>query len=267
MPFNGSGIFTRVHNWVDDENAAIDITASRCDAEDDGFATGLSTCITKDGQTTITANLPMATYRHTGVGNAVDRTDYSAAGQVQDGAMVYAADSGTADTYAITLAPAITAYAAGQVFVFKAGNSNTGASTLNVNAVGAKNILDHRGSALTADTIVQDGVYVVVYDGTQFQLVTLSGRPVANGRILSATTYNGYGISATSNTAAGRQSVTFSEAASTAAAQVIQVCQGQNSPIILSIDVNTTTQSDIRGLTDAGVATTIYPIMVTRWLI
>jgi len=32
------------------------------------LATGLSTCITKDGQTTITANLPMATYRHTGGG-------------------------------------------------------------------------------------------------------------------------------------------------------------------------------------------------------
>src|SRR5690348_12461023 len=64
MPFNGSGTFTRVHNWQQDSAANIDITDSRMDAEDDGFATGLSTAICKDGQTTLTANIPFATFHH-----------------------------------------------------------------------------------------------------------------------------------------------------------------------------------------------------------
>jgi hypothetical protein len=60
MPFNGSGTFTRVHDWTTDEGNGVNITASRVDAEDDGMATGLSTVICKDGQTTTTAAIPFA---------------------------------------------------------------------------------------------------------------------------------------------------------------------------------------------------------------
>ena len=57
MPYNGSGTFLRVRNWVNDAAANTRIRADRHDSEDDNFALGLSQCITKDGQTTITANL------------------------------------------------------------------------------------------------------------------------------------------------------------------------------------------------------------------
>lgn len=50
MPFNGSGTFVRIYNWVNDAANGIKILATRCDAEDDGFAAGLSNCITRDGQ-------------------------------------------------------------------------------------------------------------------------------------------------------------------------------------------------------------------------
>lgn len=60
MAFNGSGLFQRLYNWVTDRDAAIKIRADRMDAEMDGFATGLSTCVTKDGQTTTTARVPFA---------------------------------------------------------------------------------------------------------------------------------------------------------------------------------------------------------------
>tara|TARA_R100001082_G_scaffold44580_1_gene23762 strand:- start:6658 stop:8721 length:2064 start_codon:yes stop_codon:yes gene_type:complete len=171
MAFNGSGVFSRVYNWTNDKNAGVKILASRHDTEDDGFATGLSTCITKDGQTTVTANLPMNTKRHTGVGNAAARTDYSATGQVQDSSFLYAADSGSANTYAISLSPAVTAYASGQVFHFKAANANTGASTLNVNSVGAKTIVKDVNTALASGDISQNEVISVIYDGTNFQMV------------------------------------------------------------------------------------------------
>ena len=171
MAFNGSGVFSRVYNWTNDKNAGVKILASRHDTEDDGFATGLSTCITKDGQTTVTANLPMNTKRHTGVGNSAARTDYSATGQVQDSSFLYAADSGSANTYAISLSPAVTAYAAGQIFHFKAANANTGASTLNVNSVGAKTIVKDVNTALASGDISQNEVISVIYDGTNFQMV------------------------------------------------------------------------------------------------
>jgi len=75
MPFNGSGVFSRVYNWVTDRDNAIKVRADRMDAEFDGIATGLSNCITRDGQTTISANIPFNDKRITGLGDATADTD------------------------------------------------------------------------------------------------------------------------------------------------------------------------------------------------
>lgn len=75
MPFNGSGVFQRVRNWVADATAGIKIRADFHDAEDDGFAAGLSNCITKDGQTTITQNIPFNNKRITGLADPVNDQD------------------------------------------------------------------------------------------------------------------------------------------------------------------------------------------------
>jgi hypothetical protein len=62
MPYNGSGTFTRVYNWVTDKVNGVNITASRVDTEDDGFATGLTNCVTRDGQGKMAADfLPAVT--------------------------------------------------------------------------------------------------------------------------------------------------------------------------------------------------------------
>ncbi len=50
MPFNGTGTFNRVHNWTSDAANNLDINAGEMDAEDNGFAAGLSLCVTRDGQ-------------------------------------------------------------------------------------------------------------------------------------------------------------------------------------------------------------------------
>lgn len=75
MPFSGAGVFTRIYNFVSDRNAAIKIRADRMDAEMDGFATGLSNCITKDGQTTVSADIPFNNKRLTGVADATANAD------------------------------------------------------------------------------------------------------------------------------------------------------------------------------------------------
>jgi hypothetical protein len=79
---------------------------------------------------------------------------------------------GGANTYVISVSSFVTAYAAGQIFAFPPANSNTGASTLNVNGLGVKNIRKADGSvALEADNLFTSRICFVVYDGTQFQLL------------------------------------------------------------------------------------------------
>ena len=51
MAFNGSGVFLRAYNWVQDKANSIPITASRMDAEFDNLAAGLTGAVAKDGQT------------------------------------------------------------------------------------------------------------------------------------------------------------------------------------------------------------------------
>src|SRR6476660_5638530 len=67
MPFNGSGVFQRVRNWVADATAGIKIRADYHDTEDDNFAAGLTNCITRDGQSLVTAKIPWNSQRITGL--------------------------------------------------------------------------------------------------------------------------------------------------------------------------------------------------------
>lgn len=81
-------------------------------------------------------------------------------------------DAGANDTYACSLSPAIVAYTTGQVVWFKANTANTGAATLNLNAIGAKTIKKNKDADL-ADNDIKAGQWVAVaYDGTNFQLVS-----------------------------------------------------------------------------------------------
>jgi len=75
MPFNGSGGFTRTMNWVSDATAGIKIRADRHDNEDDNLAGGLSNVICRDGQSVITANIPLNGKRIINLGNPVADQD------------------------------------------------------------------------------------------------------------------------------------------------------------------------------------------------
>lgn len=61
MAFDGSGNFLRIHNWQQDAANSIDISAPEMDGEDNGFAAGLTLCVTRDGQGKMAADfLPSA---------------------------------------------------------------------------------------------------------------------------------------------------------------------------------------------------------------
>lgn len=88
-----------------------------------------------------------------------------------NGTTNFAADAGSNDTYAITLAPAPTAYTTGMTITFTANTANTGACTINVNGLGAK-ALKKAVSTDPGDNFIKVGsVVVAVYDGTNFQMM------------------------------------------------------------------------------------------------
>jgi hypothetical protein len=77
MPFDSSGVFNRVipGGWKADRDAGTKITAVRHDDEDDGFATGLSTCITRTGVSTILADIPWNNKKIVALGEPTNATD------------------------------------------------------------------------------------------------------------------------------------------------------------------------------------------------
>lgn len=75
MAFDGFGTFIRLRNWVTDATAGVKIRADFHDTEDDGFAAGLSQCICKDGQSTITQNIPFNSKRVTALADPVNPQD------------------------------------------------------------------------------------------------------------------------------------------------------------------------------------------------
>lgn len=87
-----SGTYTKWNGaggWAADATTGIGIEAGRHDTQDTDFQNGINNCLTKDGQNSPTANLPMGGYKHTGVANAVNATDYMAYGQIRNGTPLY----------------------------------------------------------------------------------------------------------------------------------------------------------------------------------
>lgn len=84
---------------------------------------------------------------------------------------------GTANAITLTL-PAIvelTQYIKGNRFTFKAKATNTGAVTININGIGAVEVLKTGGVPCTAGSIQAGGVYDVYHDGAKFQLTAGAG--------------------------------------------------------------------------------------------
>lgn len=174
MPFNGSGTFQPV---APPDYPAVAGTIIRADqfnaVVNDLMYNGLTNCITRDGQSPPSANLPMANFRHTGVGAATALTQYARMDQVVGGGSSQwaGAAGGTADALTLTLpvAPTLTA---GLTIAFAASATNTGAATIDVNGLGATAVETYYGAALPAAHFVTGQMYTIRYDGTNFVDVT-----------------------------------------------------------------------------------------------
>lgn len=81
----------------------------------------------------------------------------------------YVPSTGSANAYVVTVVGAST-YTEGMALAVKINISNTGASTINVNGLGAKVIKDSKGQDLKAGTLTANSIYTLRYNGTNFIL-------------------------------------------------------------------------------------------------
>jgi len=170
VSYNGSGTFN-INSAGQPVVSGTVISSTAFNALTADLGTGLTTALTKDGQTTPTANIPMGTYKITNLGAGTVATDAVRLGQLQNfstGTLITVAGT---DTITGTVSPSLTAYTAGQIFSFVVGTTNTGAVTLNIDGLGAKAVTRTGAIALVAGGMVTGQVALVEYDGTRFQLL------------------------------------------------------------------------------------------------
>lgn len=170
MPWNGSGVVTLLYSWVARRDAGSPtniIGATEMEAQDQDLADAIENAVARDGQNAASADLPMATFKHTNVGAASSRTNYVRAAEFQDGGHVWVAGAGT-DTITATYVPAVSALTDGAHLRFRAAAANaTTTPTFAPNALTAKTIVKGANAALLAGDIAgQHHECIVQYNST-----------------------------------------------------------------------------------------------------
>lgn len=113
----------------------------------------------------------------------------------------YVQDTGTVNALVGTTTPALSALAAGNLIKINVAHTNTSATvTVNINGLGAKNIINPDWSTPQIGQIKAGSIVSVVYDGVQFQIQSIPYTPVnrAGDTMPGALVVSG-GLTSTSN--------------------------------------------------------------------
>jgi hypothetical protein len=99
--------------------------------------------------------------------------------------------SSSATTYTCTTTPSIASLATGDTFIFTSINqNNSGSSTLNIDAIGAKTLKKYQNTAnLAAGDLQASSTVLVTYDGTNFEISQIGNAPSGSGTINAASQY------------------------------------------------------------------------------
>lgn len=110
-------------------------------------------------------------------------------------------DTGSANVYALNFTANFTAYTDGIIIYWIPSHTNTGASTININGLGAVAIKNGDGSLLTAGEIIQNQPATLLYISTGFILLTESIPIYGN----FPASWNGFSVAPTGTTIAYRK--------------------------------------------------------------
>lgn len=171
MPYDGNGGYQAPANSWNPAVGGTTIDSADWNALLSDLETALSSVITKDGQTTITANLPMAGFKHTGVNTnsgSTSRSEYASGATAQDNVIQDAGlTAGTSTVYTATLTPAIAAYSDKSCYRVQFDQACGDNPTINFNTVGAKKIYKNVvgvGTQLVTGDIQDDFIGILRYD-------------------------------------------------------------------------------------------------------
>lgn len=178
MSYNGAGTFV-INSSGQPAVAGTAITATAFNALTADLATGLSTALCKDGQSTATANIPMGGFKLTGLADGSAATDSVAFGQLRGSTASYLTVSG-GTTITANATPALTSYVDGQMFWFRAASTCGAAATLNIDGLGAKNlIVSGTGTTTSSGAFLANANVVVIFNSVRnaFFIVSADIRP------------------------------------------------------------------------------------------
>ena len=113
----------------------------------------------------------------------LDVFSFTVTGALQNSTPQFLTSVAGTNTITASVTPALTAYAAGQTFEFIAAGTNTGATTINISGLGAKAITKQGSTALAGGEILVNAAYILIYDGTQFQLSGGIGGGAVGGNV------------------------------------------------------------------------------------
>lgn len=168
MAFNGSGQFTVdtvgtpfVYDTVIDFSVVNSVLAE--------LEQALSLTVCRDGQSTMSGDISFGGFRLENLGAPVNQFDAVNANVAINNSFTYTSSAtGTANAITLSFTPAPSSYVAGMQYTFIASATNTGAVTVNINSLGAKNVTKPFAVALSAGDIITGQMVTIRYDGTQF---------------------------------------------------------------------------------------------------
>lgn len=85
--------------------------------------------------------------------------------------LITATDTGTAGAHVLTPSTALLSYTTGLMLLYRPVNAGTGALTVNVSGLGAKNVKTLLGADPTSGDIVANQPILLMYDGTNFVII------------------------------------------------------------------------------------------------
>lgn len=191
MAFNGSGTYSLPAGNPVITGTTISSTVQNNTMSD--IATALTDCVTRDGQSPLTANLPMGGFKALNQGAGTALTDGATLYNVKNGSGQWGGTAGgTANALTINTSPLTTAYAIGQKFRCKSGASNnSGATTIAVDGL-PPIAVQINGAACVGGEIQANAFYEVFFDtATTCQLTSMASVSAAymaaSGTALNAT--------------------------------------------------------------------------------
>ena len=275
MPRNLSGTYTLPSG--NPVTAGTTITTTWANNTLNDIATALTQSVSSDGQTTWTGDMVAGNNKITGLADGSAADDSATIGQVQGNTFAMLGAVSGADTITATASPPITAYATGQTFRFVSAGANTGAVTLALNGLTAKNVTKTGTTALAAGDIPSGAVVEVIYDGTQFQMLGLAstGSPTFAGTvtITGGTTFTGTAHAATSATTT-LPTLTYTNTTADAASGSVTYCKSRTVGNTSSSDVLCTeyaqgyansayrTAAQIQYIQDAAISGSTVPAAI-----